>query len=341
MTNELVDEAVLTAWMDAAGLGSGPIGNVEFLTGGTQNILMRFARDDRAYILRRPPINKRANSDETMRRESQVLTALEGSNVPHPRLIAFEGDSTLLGASFYLMEDVTGYNLTLGLPPGKVRDFTWQRDVGFAMIDAIAGLAAIDPDEVSNSVLGKGKSQLENQVAKWRRLAESYSSLDSYEGAVLPYLSEVAQWLEAHVPLNARSGLIHGDFHFGNVLVDADLPQINAIVDWELTTIGDPMLDLGHLLATWPGATPSAREIDAPGLPREDELIDRYAQQTGRDLQHLSWFRVLACYRFGIILEGSHARAIAGLTSSEVGDRLHAYAIDLFNLAHHLIGETT
>src|SRR3982750_635792 len=113
---EGVDLASLTSWMDAQGLGSGPITHTELLVGGTQNILLKFTRDGRSYVLRRPPVHKRGNSDETMRREARVLGALGGSDVPHPGLIAAEPGLDVIGAAFYLMEPVDGFNATLGLP---------------------------------------------------------------------------------------------------------------------------------------------------------------------------------------------------------------------------------
>src|SRR3954462_8287121 len=124
--------------MDTQGLGAGPIGANELIAGGTQNILLRFERSGRTYVLRHPPPFKRANSDETMRREARVLAALSGTDVPHPGLIAAEPDESVIGAAFYLMEPVEGYNVTLGLPPAFVGDPAAQFEMGLSMADAIA-----------------------------------------------------------------------------------------------------------------------------------------------------------------------------------------------------------
>ena len=135
-------------------------------------------------------------------------------------------------------------------------------------------------------------------------------------------------------------GLIHGDFHFANVLIAPTEGRVAAIVDWELTTIGDPLLDLGHLLSSWPRPGPPgdhARSPRPPGCPSADEVIARYDAQVDRDLSNLTWYRVLACYRLGIILEGSHARAFSGLTPLEIGDRLHDHTLQLFAQAAELI----
>ncbi|HEY1116725.1 MAG TPA: phosphotransferase, partial [Acidimicrobiales bacterium] len=132
-------------------------------------------------------------------------------------------------------------------------------------------------------------------------------------------------------------GIIHGDFHFANVLVRPDAPDLAAIVDWELCTIGDPLLDLGHLLATWPPSGAEAAGGAVGGgigdLPTKAELVERYAARTGRGVDDVDWYHVLAAYRLGIILEGTHARAFAGKAPKEIGDLLHATTVGLFERA--------
>jgi aminoglycoside phosphotransferase (APT) family kinase protein len=149
----------------------------------------------------------------------------------------------------------------------------------------------------------------------------------------------VAAWLDANRPPSWTPGIIHGDFHFSNVLMRRDGPGLAAIVDWELTTIGDPLLDLGNLLATWPGGDGVAPtgSIDAPGLPSKAEVVARYAEGSTRDLSSIGWYEVLACYRLGCILEGTNARADAGLAPRETGDLLHAITLGLFARARSLI----
>jgi aminoglycoside phosphotransferase (APT) family kinase protein len=136
---------------------------------------------------------------------------------------------------------------------------------------------------------------------------------------------------------------MHGDFHFGNVIIDRNQPRIAAIVDWELTTIGSPLLDLGHLLANWPDADFPARSgvPDAPAMPSPREAVELYARASGRDVTDIKWYSVLACYRLGIILEGSHARACAGHTTREIGDTLGNRAKELFEQANVLLDSRT
>ena len=334
-----VDLDVLSAWMDEQGLGSGPLRDVTAIAGGTQNILLRFTRDDREYVFRRPPLHKRANSDDVMRREARILAALAGSDTPHPALIAACTETEPLGAVFYLMESVAGFNATLGLPDPHRSDPAMQRRMGLSMAEALLALARVDPEARGIGDLGRFDGWAERQVGRWRKQLDSYSELEGYPGPDIPGVDAVGTWLDAHRPADVRPGLMHGDFHFANVLIRLDAGDLAAVVDWELATIGDPLLDLGHLLATWPVrdgmATPTG--VDAPHLPSIDEVIAHYAAGTDRDLSDLLWFRVLACYRLGLILEGTHARAWAGLAPKEVGDRLHFMTVFLLQQALDLI----
>jgi len=332
-----VDLGVLAEWMDGRALGDGPIERPELIAGGTQNVLLRFTRAGREYVLRRPPVHKRANSDETMRREARALGAIAGTDVPHPALIAAEADPEVLGASFYLMEPVAGFNATLGLPGAYATDPTWQHEMGLSMADAIAALSRVDHVAVGLGDLGKFDGWAERQVGRWRKQLDSYSELPGYPGPDLPGVDRVGEWLDAHRPTDVRPGIMHGDFHFANVLMRHDSPGLAAIVDWELVTIGDPLLDLGHLLATWPVTTGPGVTLHAPGLPSHDEVIARYGERSGRPLDELPWYRVLACYRLGLILEGTHARACAGLAPKEIGDQLHAHTVSLLQQALDLI----
>ena len=162
-TNETVDGVDLDRlrqWMDEQCLGSGDLTDVSPLAGGTQNILLGFRRADRAYVLRRPPMHKRANSDDTMRRESKVLAALAGTDVPHPGFIAGEADPDVLGASFYLMEPVDGFNASVGLPEPHRSDPAIQREMGFALIDGAAALGTVDHVEVGLGDFGRPEGYL-------------------------------------------------------------------------------------------------------------------------------------------------------------------------------------
>jgi aminoglycoside phosphotransferase (APT) family kinase protein len=242
----------------------------------------------------------------------------------------------VLGAAFYLMEPVDGFNPTLGLPEPHASDPVLQREMGLSMADAIAALGRVDVAAVGLGDLGRPEGWLERQVERWRSHLASYDAIEGYAGFDGPDVEAIASWLDARRPRHWTPGLIHGDFHFANVLIAPDRGAVAAIVDWELATLGDPLLDLGHLLATWPGPG-SPMAVPGAGLPTRDEVIARYALGTSRPLDDVDWYQVLACYRLGIILEGTHARAQAGQAPPEVGRLLHAHTVALLEQAHRLI----
>jgi aminoglycoside phosphotransferase (APT) family kinase protein len=328
--------------MDAEGLGGAAIDDAELLGGGTQNILLRFSRGGRNFVLRRPPPHLRKNSNETMRREARVLAAIADTDVPHPRLIAACPETDVLGAAFYLMEPVEGFNPAQGLPEYHRSDPAVRHAMGFSLVDSIAALGRVDYLDVGLADFGKPEGYLERQVARWRSQLEGYSELDGYPGPEIPGVESVAEWLDENRPSVWRPGILHGDYHMANVMFRYDSPDLAAIVDWELSTIGDPLLDLGWLLATWPDPeVPAAAAVGgqaSDGFPKAEELVERYREGTIRDVSRMPWYEVLACYKLGIILEGTHARACAGKAPKATGDGLHAMTVSLFERALRRIG---
>ncbi len=338
----LVDTERLAAWMQARGLGSGPVSDVQLLAGGTQNMLLRLRRGPLQVVLRRPSRHPRAGADETMRREARVLAALAGTPVAHPALIAACDDPTVLGTCFYLMQPVQGFNPSMGLPPLHAGDATLRRRMGLAMVDAIAALGMLDAQALGLGDFGRPAGFLERQVARWRSQLQAYAQCDGWPGpAALPGVAEVGAWLEQQRPQAGAPGLLHGDFHLSNVMFRHDSAELAAVVDWELSTLGDPLLDLGWLIATWPapdGSHHIAHRVQPwEGFATADELIARYAERSTRDLSAVRWYTVLACYKLGIVLEGSHARACAGLAPAATGQRLHQAAVGLLHKAHRLM----
>ena len=336
---EGVDLERLAAWMDGEGLPAGPIERSEVLAGGTQNILLRFSRGGRTYVLRRPPPHKRKNSDETMRREARVLRAIAGSEVPHPGFIAGCETTDVLGAAFYLMEPIDGFNPSTGLPELHAASDEIRYEMGLRMAEAISILGELDYRAIGLEGFGKPDGYLERQVPRWISQLESYSSHEDYPGPEIPELDAVSKWLEDNRPGDFRAGVIHGDFHAANVMFAPDGPALAALVDWELSTVGDPLLDLGWLLATSPN--PEGKNIGPaawPNFPDHDALMARYAERSTRDLSSIRWYEVLACFKLGIILEGTHARAFAGKAPKATGDLLHATTLGLFRRAASRLG---
>lgn len=337
----LVDLSLLSDWMSTQGLGGGVIENATPLAGGTQNVLLRFERGGRTFVLRRPPPHPRADSNQTMRREARMLAALAGSDVPHPGLIAVSIDETVLGVAFYLMEAIDGFNPTTALPPLHCQPAAQHR-MGLALVDAIAALGQIDYAAAGLADFGKPEAYLERQVPRWSAQLDSYRQFAGWPGAeCLPGVGAVASWLQRHRPSRFTPGILHGDYHMGNVMYRHDAPALAAVIDWELTTIGDPLIDLGWLLATWPAAGMPMADLIAVrpwvGFPTSAELIAQYRAKSGLNLSEIEWYTVLACYKLAIILEGTHARACAGKAERETGDRLHRSAVGLFDHAAGLI----
>ncbi len=331
-----VDLDALAAWMDGEGLPGGPITEVQPLVGGTQNILLRFRRGTREYVFRRGPRHLRPKSNEVIRREALVLAALEGTDVPHPELIASCADEAVLGgASFYLMEPVEGFNATVSIPVLHASDAGVRHEMGLCAAEALALLGAVDHVAVGLAEFGRPEGFLDRQVARWTAEQESYSPFDGYAGPEIPGFDAVAEWLETNRPTSFSPGIMHGDYHLANLLYSFEGPEVAAIVDWEMCTIGDPLLDLGWLLAMWPGpegsgvAMPSAL-ASLGGLCTGSELVARYAERTTRDMSAIDWYTVLACFKCGIVLEGTNARASAGKAQREIGDLLHAITLGLF-----------
>lgn len=324
--------------MDAQGLGEGPLEGLAPVTGGTQNIMVRFSRSGESYVLRRGPQHLRPRSNDQIRREFRVLEALRHTAVPHPRLIATCDDEDVLGgAVFYLMEPVDGFNASVELPALHAGDAGVRHEMGLQMADALATLGEVDHEAVGLASLGKPDGFLERQVARWLGELASYDAFPEYDGPDIGPVDDVARWLERRLPSSYRPGIIHGDFHAANVMFSRTGPELAAVVDWEMCTIGDPLLDLGWLLATWelPGAPQefAGELVRAGGLATADELVERYASRSSRPVDDIDWYVVLACFKLGIVLEGSYARALAGKAPMEIGERLHTTTVRLFERA--------
>ena len=335
-----LDPGAVAEWMSGVGLGAGPLTDVEPVPGGTQNVMARFSRDGRSFVFRRGPLHLRPRSNVSMLREMRVLEALGGTDVPHPHLIAGCDDTTVLGdAVFYLMEPVDGFSAAVELPEPFASSAVLQSEMCLSLVDALAALGGVDHEAVGLAEFGKPDGFLERQVPRW------LSELDSYRTASfapqIPGVEQTAAWLDANRPAHWTPGIMHGDFHLANVMFARDAPRVAAIVDWEMVTIGDPLLDLGWLLATWqlpvPDSVFDGPLISAAGIPSGDELLARYAGQSGRDLSAIRWYTVLACFKLGIVLEGTHARAHAGKAPMDIGLQLHDSTLRLFERAAQLM----
>jgi len=340
----LLDWDKLQAWIETQNLpGSGEIVSATPLAGGSQNALFMLTRSDgERIVLRRPPLHPRPNSNDTMAREARLLGAIAGSEVPHAALYAFCDNLGVLGVNFYLMAPLDGFSPSKALPGRYATDAAWRREMGADMVRAGAALSKVDYLARGLADYGKADNWHGRQVARWRSQLEGYREMENYPGHALPHVDETGRWLDDNIPSDVRISVIHGDFQYPNVMYFHDQPKIAGLIDWELSTLGDPMLDLGWMLCRWsgpndpPGGEPPVTPWD--GFLSRDELVSLYGDLTGRDMASVPWFAVLACYKLACLLEGSYARACAGKIPMATGATLHNVSLWLMARAHQIIG---
>jgi aminoglycoside phosphotransferase (APT) family kinase protein len=317
----LVDVPRLAAWLD--GHVSGPTAPLEVtrITAGASSELFELRRGDWIAILRRPAQNLHDPEafNRIMLREHRVLTALEQTRVPHPKPLAVCEDTGVIGAAFYVMERIDGFAPRDPLPPPFDRDPAARRGLGLELIDTLAELANVDWRAVGLEGFGKPDQFLERQVGRW------LGQLNTYKTRELPGLEVTARWLEEHRPAMSAPAIMHGDYQFINVMFHHGAPaRLAAVVDWEQATIGDPLLDLGWVLAGWtdPGEDRlrfgSSYFGQRDGLPTRAELTARYAERTGRALDALDYYVVLAWFKLACVLEGAYTRWVKGMSKSDV-----------------------
>jgi len=292
-----VDAERLGAWLDGQGLEVGHPIEIEPLAGGTSNAMFIVNRGTCHWVLRRPAKVSLERANEGMRREHAILSALEGSDVPHPRAVALCDDHDVLGATFFLMERVEGVN-PIPLQPAFDSD-VHRAEISFAMVESLARLHRFDWRAARLSHLGRPEQFHERQVERWT------GQLASYEGRELVGIDPVTRWLEANVPGHFIPTLMHGDFHMLNALIAQTPPgRVVAMVDWETATIGDPLLDLAGFCEIW-------CSVCAEGWPSREELVEQYcAIREIETVGDLTYYDVLYHFRLAVLLEGVYQRSL-------------------------------
>lgn len=311
-------------------LGSGPL-QQQLLAGGSSNVVIRVDRGGVPMIVRRPPLALRPDSLKVIAREAQVLEALRGTPVPCPGFKAYCADPTVIGAPFYVMSNVEGF---VGYPFDQLpapydRAGEPRRRMAFALVDALADLARVDYRAVGLEGFGKPEGFLERQVARWLSQLDSYRETEAYVQRDLPGLAYVVDWLKANTPEMSPPGVLHGDYSFANAIFAHGEPaRVAAMIDWELATIGDPLLDLGLVLYPFRGRderTPPAGYFDPSDFPFREELRDRWAERSGRTVDNLNYYMVLIQFKMAVILERQHARVLNGKQPKELGGFAEAF----------------
>jgi aminoglycoside phosphotransferase (APT) family kinase protein len=266
---------------------------------------------DDAVILRRPPTGAVLATAHDMEREHRVISALGGTAVPVPRTLHLCTDTAVLGAPFYVMEKVTGVHVVEALPPGYADEPAQRRAIGDGLVDVLADLHAVDPAAVGLADFGRPEGFTARQVRRWTKQWDATRDRDR------PNMDALAARLAETVPTSQRSGIVHGDYRLDNCLLDPDTPGgIRAVLDWEMSTLGDPLTDIGMLFLYWPEAGEDRPVLSTvttlPGFPTRRELAERYAQRSGLDLSDLSWYAAFAFFKFAAIVAGIVARSAAG-----------------------------
>jgi aminoglycoside phosphotransferase (APT) family kinase protein len=300
---------------------------------GRSNLTYRVeAPDGRAWVLRRPPLSHVQPTAHDMSREYRVISALAETAVPVPKTYALCDDNDVVGAPFYVMAYVQGI---VPVDPKVVAerfDEAQRRALGEELIDTLAALHGVDPASVGLGDFGKPQGYIERQV---RRFSEQLQRVKTRE---LPELDELQRRLAANIPPESGAAIVHGDYRLDNSIVSDD-GRIAAVLDWEMSTLGDPLADLGILRMYWRdrgedqrmvAQVGNAGVITLPGFPTWQEAAARYEAKTGRDLSHLDFYIVLAHFKLAVILENMHARFKAGGT---VGPGFEAIGAQVLVLA--------
>jgi aminoglycoside phosphotransferase (APT) family kinase protein len=294
-------------WFDSVLGGASLPVTLTKVSGGASNSLFRVDRGGRRFALRRPPATANDRTSHNIARELQLGEALRGSEVPHARLVGGTADTQWIGSPFIVIDWVEGFTPRDPMPPPFDRDPALRGALGDSVIDALAEIARVDWQALGLADFGRPDAFLARQVDRWLAQYERNRTRD------LPHLDAVTAWLRANTPGDGRVGLMHGDYSLANVMIAADAPtRVAAVVDWELSTIGDPLLDLGHLLSSWGDATTGptwAHYIGwSNGFRSRAEAADRYAERSGRPVEHLDFYMTLALFRLAVLLEGSYSR---------------------------------
>ena len=289
------------------------------LEGGHSNLT--FLLEDRngaRAVIRRPPMGELLPKAHDMAREWSLISALAGSGVPVPQALGFCADPAVTGAHFYVMGHVDGHPLYTAADAEAWVGEALRATLAHSFIDVLATLHSIDPTAVGLDALGRHDGYIARQLSTWYK---SWNA--SIEGAGFDDARAHAlqQYFMAHIPAQGPARIVHGDYGLHNTLVGAD-GRIAAVVDWEISTLGDPLADLAYALNQWaePGDAPSPRGLPPttlPGFPRRAELAERYAQRTGRDLSALDFYVGFNRWKSAAIVHGVYSRYLQGKKSSD------------------------
>jgi aminoglycoside phosphotransferase (APT) family kinase protein len=306
-----IDVARLADWMDGEALpGKGEPLEADYLSGGTQNVIYKVSRGEHVCVLRMPPPDAPPDRDKGILREWRIIEALDGTDVPHTKAVGVCADAAVLGRPFYLMGFVDGWSPmdTHGRWPEPFdSDLDARAGLSYQLAEGIALLSKVDWKAKGLQDLGRPDGFHERQVDRWTAFFERI------KGREIDGLDVATGWLRNHRPIDFIPGLMHGDYQFANVMYKHGAPaRMAAIVDWEMGTVGDPKLDLGWMVQSWPEETDEQSAmsyVDMRGMPSRTQVVDHYAKVSGRQVDDLDYYLVLAKWKLAIVLEQGFQRA--------------------------------
>lgn len=301
----------LREFLAGAGLGGPADLSATPLGEGHSNVTFLLST---GVVLRRPPRGPLPPSAHDVLREARVLRALQHTNVPTPRVLAVCEDENVIGAPFYVMEEVEGDVITNSMPPAL--DEPQQRSlVARELIDGLVSLHAVDWAGIGLEEFGKPTGYLERQLRRFNGIWEYNKTRE------IPEFEQVSEWLAANIPQSPPATIVHGDYRLGNTMFAHRAPaHLVAIFDWEMATIGDPLADVGYMMLHWRQADDPRGKFDLqsvterPGFPTRRELVALYEQRSGRRIRQLDWYVALAFWKAVAFMEGNYKRAISGRT---------------------------
>lgn len=305
------DAATLGRWLDTQNAPGDGLPELKKLTGGSQNVLYLITRGDERMVLRMPGDRADASRNKELLREIRLVRALNGTDVPHAELIAADEAGELLGKPFYVMAEIDGWSpMDGGWQPPFDTDLEARRGLAFQLIEGAAKLGRLDWRAQGLEGFGKPDGFHDRQVDRW------LSFLDSFKVRELPGLDVAADWLRRNKPDHFTPGIMHGDYQYANVMYAHGAPaRLAALVDWEMTTIGDPLLDLAWALMGYDGEEPASDfYLPVEGMPTRSELLEHYEKISGLSTENIDYYMVLANFKIGIVLEKTYA---AGVTTGK------------------------
>ena len=330
--DEQFDYQAMQAYLRAHLPHAGGTLEVRQFGGGHANLTYLLRMGEQEWVMRRPPLGPILPTAHDMQREFRVLSALATTDVPVPRPVMLCEDLSVIGVPFYLMERRRGIVIRDAIPPEIGDDLDKRRQVSEAAVDALAALHAVDWQALGLQDFGRPTGYLERQLRRW---AEQWERAKTRP---VPALERVLEWLRQHMPVSSRTSIVHGDYKLDNLMLYVQAPvQVVAILDWEMSTLGDPLADLGWLLSQWPQAGDSAIRRGVwwavtvePGFLRRPELVARYEERTRQRARAIDFYEILGLYKNAVIIEGIYARFAAGQTHdarfAEFGAKVEIYA---------------